>query len=104
MSILSKIFEKKGIKDATELDTEEREVFERYQKILSKEKITIEDLQNFMEAQINVIEMKWRDYELKDKASLIPYHTVYRALLDIIKSPQVERAQLEKYLTQLHDL
>ena len=104
MNILSKIFEKRGIKDVSELDTEEREDFERYQTILAKPDLSLADVEQFLETQIKIIEAKWKDYSTKDKADLIPYHTIYRALADMIKSPQVEREQLEKYLIQLHHL
>lgn len=104
MNILSKIFEKRGIKDASELDTEEREDFERYRAILAKPDISIQDITQFLETQIKVIEAKWKDYAMENKADLIPYHTIYRALADIIKSPQVEREQLEQYLIALHKL
>ena len=104
MSILSKIFEKKGIKDITELDKEERETFENYEKILSKPDLTLEDVKHFIESQIGIIETKWKDYGNQNKADLIPYHTIYCTLRDLIKSPQVEREQLEQYLKNLHKL
>lgn len=104
MNILSKIFEKRGIKDISELDTDEREVFERYKAILSKPDLSLTDIEQFLETQIKVIEAKWKDYETQNKAGLIPYHTIYRALADIIKSPQAEREQLEQYLIALHKL
>ena len=104
MSILDRIFEKRGIKDANELDAEERTQYENYKRVLSKNEITIEDLKEFLESQIKIIEMKWRDYSVKDKGDFIPYHTIYRALLDVIKNPQAEREALETYLIQLHKL
>lgn len=106
MNILRKIFDKRGIKDVAELDKEEREVFENYEKILSKESLTIEDLQKFCEAQVGIIESRWKDYaiEASKKAELIPSHTVYKTLSQLIKSPMIEREQLEKYLIQLHNL
>mgnify|MGYP001619542822 FL=1 len=104
MSILTDIFAKRGIKDVTDLDKEEREVFENYEKILSKDELTLEDIKHFLEDQIRVIENKWRDYGTKNKASLIPYHTIYCVLRDVINSPQVEREQLEKHLKQIHNL
>lgn|SRR3990167_4294203 len=104
MSILSDIFKKRGIKDISELDKEERETFENYEKILSKPELTLEDFKHFLEAQIGVIESKWKDYDRQNKADLIPYHTVYKTLLNIINAPLVERKALEDYLTQLHNL
>ena len=104
MSILSKILQKRGIKDVTELDKEEKESFEGYEKILSKEDLTLEDVKHFLESQIGIIETKWKDYSTQNKADLIPYHTCYKTLLNLINAPQVERKALEDYLSQLHNL
>lgn len=104
MSILTKIFEKRGIKDVTELDTEERETFENYEKILSRPDITLEDVKKFIESQIGIIEARWKDYDRKDKGDLIAYHTIYKTLLNLINAPQAERKALEDYLIQLHKL
>ena len=104
MNILSEIFKKRGIKDITELDKDEQEAFGKYEAILSKPDLTLEDVKKFIENQIGIIEAKWKDYERKDKADLIPYHTIYCVLRDLINSPSVEREQLEKYLKQLHQL
>ena len=104
MSILSKILQKRGIKDVTELDKEEKESFEGYEKILSKEDLTLEDVKHFLESQIGIIETKWKDYGNQNKADLIPYHTCYKTLLNLINAPQVERKALEDYLSQLHKL
>ena len=102
--VIGKILNKRGIKDVTELSPEEKETFENYQKILSKSEVSIEDIKHFLEDQIRVIELKWRDHTLADKAALIPYHTVYRILLDVMNAPQLERMSLEKHLIQLHKL
>lgn len=106
MSLLRKILEKRGIADVTKLTKEEKEDFDNYEKILSKPDLTLKDLQSFMESQIAIIETRWKDYGLEHskKSELIAYHTIYRTLLDVIKSPQVEREVLEKYLTNLHKL
>ena len=104
MGILQDIFKKRGIKDITELDKEEQETFGKYEAILSKPDLTLEDVKKFVENQIGIIETKWKDYDRKNKEDLIPYHTVYRALLDVINSNQVERVQLETYLKNLHGL
>ena len=108
MNILTRILEKRGIKDIKQLDADEREAFEEafegYQRTLSKPDITIENLKEFLHIQLQVIEGKWKSYDMQNKADLIPYHTVYKVLLDILNSPQAEREQLEKYLIQLHNL
>jgi len=100
-NLLSKLFKKKGITDATKLDQEEKEVFDGYEKVLSKRELTLEEVKTFLGQQIGIIEGKWRDYDYKNKESLIPYHTVYKSILAAINAPEQERSMLEKYLNQL---
>lgn len=100
-SLLTKLLSSRNIKSFDELDKDEKKTFEGFQKVLSKEEMTMDDLQNFLESQISLIESKWRDFDSKGKESLIPYHTTYKAILQAIKAPQSEREQIEKYLTDL---
>lgn len=101
--LLEKLFRKRNIKDATQLDDEEKVVFENWQKILSKEEMTIDDIKHFCQSQIEVIEGKWKDYTVAQyqKAEYIPYHTVYKTILQAIDSPKVARESLEKQLIEL---
>lgn len=101
--ILTRLFKKRGIKSFEDLDNEEKSTYEQWEKILSKEEFTMEDLKMFCRGQIDTIETKWSDLNLdKDKkASFIPYHTVYKAILRAIDSPKVAREALEKNLIQL---
>lgn len=102
-NILTRLLEKRGIKDATELQGEEKTQFEKWRAILSKEELTTEDIKQFCQQQVGIIESKWKDYALKNesKAELIPYHIVYKTLLAVIDGPKVAREQLEKYLNEL---
>jgi len=70
---------------------------------ISKEELTLEDVKQFCATQTDIIEGKWKDYGLENvkKAELIPYHTVYKTLLEAIDSPKSAREQLEKHLNQL---
>ena len=103
MSILTKLLEKRKIKDVNELDTEEKQQFDKWQKILSKEELTIDDVKKFCEMQCELIENKWKDYEISQakKAEWITAHTIYKTLLQIIESPKVGKEQLEQYLNEL---
>ena len=103
MNILEKLLFKRGIKSVDELSGEEKKTFENWRKILSKDQLTLEDIKMFCQTQINVIETRWKDYgtEQNKKAELIPYHTIYRTLLQVIESPQKERSQLEIQLEQM---
>ena len=102
-SILAKLFAKRGIKNVNELDKEEREQFETWNAILSKDELTIEDVKKFCETQCEIIEGKWKDYEIPQakKAEWITAHTIYKTLLQAINSPKQGREQLEKYLNDL---
>ena len=103
MSILTKLLEKRKIKDVNELDKEERQQFDDWQKILSKEELTIDDVKKFCETQLEIIENKWKDYDIPQakKAEWITAHTIYKTLLQIIESPKVGKEQLEQYLNEL---
>ena len=61
-NLLTKLFEKRGIKDATQLSPEERRDFDNWQAILSKDELTLEDVKVFCSTQCDVIEGKWKDY------------------------------------------
>lgn len=101
--LLEKLFHKRGIKDFNELDQEEKQTFENWQSILSKEELTLSDVKEFCQVQLDVIEGKWKDYNIDNtkKAELIPYHTCYKTLFLAIGSPRSARENLEKTLIQL---
>ena len=101
--LLAKLLDKWGIKDVKDLSAEEKATFDNYEKVLSKETLTLEDMGNFLGQQLGIIEGKWRDHNIEQakKAELLPYHTTYKALKDALTAPQVEREALEQYLNQL---
>lgn len=103
MNIISRLLEKRGIKDVSELSVEEKATFKTWEAILSKEQLTLEDVKKFCESQVVVIESKWKDLNETNqkKAELIPYHTVYKTLLQAIDAPKSAREMLEQQLTQL---
>lgn len=100
--LLEKLLGKRGIKD-TDLIDEEKVQFSNWERILSKEELTTEDIKLFCNRQISIIEIKWSDLSLEQvkKAELIPYHTVYRLLLAAIDSPKAAKEAVEQQLIQL---
>ena len=88
-SLINKLFAKRGIKSANELSPEEKADFDNWERILSKEELTTNDIKDFCLSQVDMIESKWRDLTIENerKQELIPYHTVYKALLKVIDSP-----------------
>ena len=101
--LLEAILKKRGIEDVTKLDPAEKEDFDRWNKILTQEKITIENLQEFIREQKEKMENKVADPSIprEERLELLPYLTIYKALLGLIKSPQAEKERTEKYLKQL---
>lgn len=103
MNILNKLLEKRGIKDSNELDKEEKQQFETWRQILSKEELTTKDIKEFCQTQCEIIEMKWKDFDTPQvkKSEWIAAYTIYKTLLQAIDSPQKGREQLEQYLNEL---
>ena len=103
MSKLDELLDKRGIKDVSTLAEDEKQTFDRWQKILSDGEITVDKIKQFCINQVQVIEHKWRELdnsELKNQR-LITMHTVYKTILDAIDKPATERENLEKYLAQM---
>jgi len=101
--LLNKLFEKRGVKDVGELTPTEAEDFERWAKILNKEKLEIEDIKEFCETQVKTIDKQFENFEnVKDKNDkLIVQQVVYKKLLDLIEAPNREREILIHYLESL---
>lgn len=101
--LLEKIFQKRGIKDSSELSVEELQQYNEWNAQLSKDTLTIEDIQAFLQAQVDVIKGKWTNLDIDQakKAELIPYFTVYSLLLQTLESPKQAREQLEQQLNNL---
>lgn len=102
-SLLSRLLQKRGIKNFQELTTEEQATFEQWQAVLSKEELTIGDIKQFCELQIGTIEAKWKDMALENvkKAELIPYHTVFKLILSALDAPKAVREQVERQIQSL---
>lgn len=100
--ILNKILAKRGLK-LEDLDKEEKQTFYQWDKVLSKDELTVDDIKEFCKAQCAIIENKWKTYDTDrdKKAEMIPYHVVYKTLLAVTESPKVEREGLERNLNQL---
>lgn len=101
--LLYKLLAKRGIKELSELSSEEKKDFDTWQAILSKEELNLEDIKQFCQTQCEIIKQKWSDYNISEdkKAELIPYFTVYSTLLVAIDSPQIARKSLELQLIEM---
>ena len=102
IDILNKLLQKRGVKH-DDLREDEKVQFEQWKLVLTKDELTTQDIKNFCQQQVDVIEAKWQDLNIEQikKAELIPYHTVYNLLLKVIDSPKEAKEALEKNLQQL---
>ena len=100
--ILENWLAKLGVKPE-EMIPEEKKTYETYKAILSKEELTIKEINEFLQDQITVIESRWKDLNIEQskKSELIHYHTIYKTLLAAINAPRIEREVLENYLNKL---
>ena len=101
-TLLLRLLQKRGItKD--DLDKEEKQTFDNWERILSEGEISVEKIGEFCKMQIRMIETQWKNLDNKDEKNkrLMMLHIVYSSLLQLIEAPQTERENLEKYLTDL---
>ena len=100
--ILNRLLGKRNLK-VEELDKEERKTFEEWDKVLSKEELTTQDIKIFCQQYLDKIETLWADYgiEQSSKAELIPYHSFCKTILKVVDSPKAQREALERHLEQL---
>lgn len=100
MNILSRLLEKRGIKREEDLTLEEKQVFDRYKLILTKE-VTVENIKEFCKNEITKLEDNFSkpntEHDIYWKACL----HVYLTLLKVIEAPEAERESLERNLEQL---
>ena len=110
MSILYKYLEKKGIKSRDDLNDIEKNTFNKWEKILSKE-LKMEDLDELMGDMEDKLQKKWLDMEDKSPISYIFYwkEQMYikarlknlSELRSIFVSNENNKKSLENYLKDL---
>jgi hypothetical protein len=103
MSILDKILKKRGFNNTSELSPEEKETFDKWERILSDGEMSIDKIKLFCESQVGIIESQFRniDNSKEKNERLILQHNIYKTIISVIVSPQAERENLEKYLKTL---
>jgi len=98
--ILSKTLKARGIEDYTKLTDDEKVEFDNWAKILSKDEVTIERIEEFCNIQLGTIEAQFgTDLETGKAERLMLLHSVYKSLKKMISGPKAERESLEVYLT-----
>ena len=102
-TLIQKLLEKKGISKITELSPDERTEYDRWQAVIEGSEITVPKIKEFCESQIRLIESKYSSGEATDKQDVYLRASlhIYLNLVKLINSPEIERNNLEKYLTTL---
>jgi hypothetical protein len=103
MSILDKIFEKKGINSFDELTLEERKTYERWTEILDKPKISVSDIQTFLQKEDQRLQQELLDYQNSERKQIFLQASsrLTRMLIAIITAPEQEKKQLQVQIEQM---
>jgi hypothetical protein len=101
--ILTRLFEKKGIKDISELSYADKLEFDKWNGILSEGEVTLDKVLQFCTTQLSLIERQFRDLDIstQKRDRLMLLHGVYSALKEVITQPKAQKEALEKYLEGL---
>ena len=100
---IQSILNKKGVTKLTELTPDERVEYDRWQAIVDGNEVTVDKIKEFCESQIKIIESKYAGGDTTDKQDIFLRTSlhIYLNLLQMINSPEVNRINLEKYLTTI---
>jgi hypothetical protein len=109
-NIITKLLEKRGIKDVDELKGGERAKIETWSRIFSRE-VKVEDISRFIELEISRIEDEWLDtsdknpfsylFEWKKNLEAKARIRNYKNLQAVIREPEKNKENLEKYIKKL---
>lgn len=102
-NVLSEVLKKKGIKDASELQGEEKETFEQWRKTLTEEPVTVDSIEGFCNYQISYLETQMKELDRSPERTerIVLLHTVYKSILGLITGPKEAKKQLIEYLRTL---
>lgn len=100
--LINKLLKKRGV-TFEQLDESERAQLEKWKSILSGKEVTLQDVQEFCDRQITLIEMKFdigNTSVLNDRLVLL--HSVYRKLKSVVSdNSEKKREKLEAELTAM---
>ena len=104
--MLSKILEKLGVKDYSELKYAERQAYLQWAEVLTKPDLTIEDLKKILPVKKQEIIDELRKWENEPKKDLYLKATLrnLEMLTDIIITPEKAREELKKRLEKQFNL
>ena len=108
--LLDNILKRRGIKNITELTSDEKVEFDKLQRMadrlhkLETEVITVEGIEKFCKQEKAIIEKEWHDnadVSNNKEIYLKVQHKIYDSLIKYIESPKAERDNIVNYLENL---
>lgn len=101
--ILQKWLKKIGVNSFNELNSDEKETYKMYEEALSGKKLTDEEVQNFLQSELNIAIEKLTDIDLKKEDEIFRKVEVrlIKRIISFINSPKVVKDMAEKQLEQL---
>jgi hypothetical protein len=102
-ALIQKWLDKIGVKNVSDLSSDEKATYDNWSKILSEGEITVEKIKEFCKSQKKLIETQYTNPDNTDKKDNILKASlgIYNALIGLIEGPRSEKESLEKYLEQL---
>jgi hypothetical protein len=103
MSILDKFLKKLGVASASELNSEEKETYREWENALSGRKLTDEEVQAFLAAELHDSVIKVTKQRLGDKDDMFLKMKIdfITACQKFLSTPAVEKQMTEAAITQM---
>lgn len=103
---IENLLKSRGINSVEELDAEEKKQFDAWQKVLSKDKVSVSNFIGFLNIQKSLIEAQFGDItnSHEKNSRLVLQHAIYTKLIKFFESDKRERELLQEYLTSLIDV
>jgi len=100
MSLLNKYLQKIGVKSYDELNSEEKETFREWEVALSGRKLTDEDVQNFLNQELEIAIARLTEVDLPKETEIFRKMEVkmIRKIQTFLNAPQIEKKLLENQL------
>lgn len=101
-TLIKRIFDKKGL-DEKDLSDDDKQEYEKWERILSAKPVTLESLKEYFDSQKSIIEdlLGNLDNTTQKNDRLIAQHSVYKTMAKALTASDEERKQLEQYLQSM---
>jgi hypothetical protein len=101
--ILDQYLKKLGLKNFSELNTEEKETFKSWEEALSGRKLTDKDVSEWLEYELNTAIGRMTEVDLPPQSEIFRKMEVkfIKKIQGFLNSPKVEKAFAEKSIEQL---